>query len=191
MMPVAILAGGRGTRIAALAGDLPKALIPLAGRPFVDHQLEWLAASGVTDVVICVGYGADRIRAAVGDGAAWNLRVRYSDDGDTALGTGGAIAHALPLLGETFLVVYGDALLQCSPRDVADAIEDSDDAVMTVYRNEDAILPSNVRLADGRVAAYDKNAPLGSMTHIDYGINAFRSTIFDAYVPHSANFDLS
>jgi NDP-sugar pyrophosphorylase family protein len=191
VLPVAILAGGRGTRIAALAGDLPKALVPLDGRPFLDHQLRWLEASGVTNVVLCVGYGAERIERAIGDGARWGLRVAYSHDGTQARGTGGAIVGALPLLGDRFLVVYGDALLQCSPRDVADALGAADDGVMTVYRNEDAILPSNVRLEGDRVAAYDKHAPLGTMTHIDYGINAFRRNLFEGYPPATDAFDLS
>jgi MurNAc alpha-1-phosphate uridylyltransferase len=190
MLPVAILCGGKGTRIASVAGSGPKALVPVAGRPFLGLQLEWLARDGVRDVVLCVGYRADAIEAFAGDGAAWNLRVRYSADGPQQLGTGGALQRALPLLGDAFLTLYGDALLQCSPQRVTDALEAADDGVMTVYENRDRWLPSNVAVTGDRVSAYDKKAPPRSMTYIDYGLNAFRARAFDEFDTGAA-FDLA
>jgi len=181
VLPVAILAGGKGTRIAAIAGDRPKALLPVAGRPFLDFQLRWLAADGVRDVVMCVGYGAADIRAFAGDGARWGMRIAYSDDGDVPLGTGGALKRALPLLGDAFLTVYGDALLQCPPQRVAAALGPADDGVMTVFENRDRWLRSNVAVAGDRVVAYDKEAAPGKMTYIDYGINAFRTRAFEGF----------
>jgi NDP-sugar pyrophosphorylase family protein len=181
VLPVAILAGGKGTRIAALAGDRPKALLPVAGQPFLDHQLRWLAHDGAHAVVLCVGYGAADIRAFAGDGARWGLRIAYSDDGELPLGTGGALKRALPLLGESFLTVYGDALLQCPPHRVAAALRPADDGVMTVFENRDRWLRSNVAIAGDHVVAYDKEAVPGKMTYIDYGINAFRARAFDGF----------
>lgn len=179
-MPVAVLCGGKGTRIAAIAGDLPKALVPVDGVPFLDHQLRWLHRCGARDVVLLTGYRAERIRAFAGDGERYGLRIRYSDDGEAPRGTAGALARALPLLDETFVCVYGDALLQCNPLEVGAALGPSDDGVMSVFRNEDRWVPSNVRIAGDRVAEYDKKAPPGTMTHIDYGINAFRAASFSA-----------
>ena len=173
MLPVAILCGGKGTRIAAVAGDLPKALVPVAGEPFLAHQLRWLHDAGATDVVLLTGYRGDRIRAFAGDGAAFGLRIAYSDDAGVPRGTAGAIVRAIPLLGEAFLTVYGDAILSADPAHVEDALRAPYDGVMTVFRNEDRWQRSNVRTAGERVAAYDKHAPPGTMTHIDYGINAF------------------
>jgi len=192
MLPVAIIAGGKGTRIASIAGDLPKALVPVAGRPFLDHQLRWLAREGTTDVVLCVGHGAATIRAFAGDGAAWGVRLRYSDDGEALRGTGGALLNALPLLGDAFVTVYGDALLRASPHAVACALEPGDDGVMMVLKNADRWLPSNVNVDASceHVLAYDKQAPPGSMLYIDYGLNAFRARAFAAFAGRST-FDLS
>jgi NDP-sugar pyrophosphorylase family protein len=190
VLPVAILCGGKGTRIAEIAGALPKAMVPLAGEPFLSHQLRWLREAGTTDIVLLTGFRGDRIREFAGDGAAFGLRVRYSDDGGTARGTAGAIARALPLLGGAFLTVYGDALLQADPGAVAAALVDPYEGVMSVYRNEGRWLPSNVRVDGDRVAAYDKRAVAGEMTHIDYGINAFRADAF-ADVPTDRAVDLA
>lgn len=189
MIPVAILCGGKGTRVAALAGDLPKALLPVSGVPFLEHQLRWLQRSGAGDVVLLTGYRGDRIREFAGDGARFGLRIAYSDDDGRARGTGGAIIRALPLLGDAFLTVYGDALLAASPAAAADALRAPYEGVMTVFPNHDRWERSNVRLIGERVAVYDKQAPVGSMTHIDYGLNAFRSAAFAGF-PADAPVDL-
>jgi NDP-sugar pyrophosphorylase family protein len=189
MIPVAILCGGKGTRIAALSGELPKALLPVADVPFLEHQLRWLARSGATDVVLLTGYRGERIRAFAGDGERFGLRVAYSDDDDRPRGTGGAVIRALPLLGDAFLTVYGDALLAASPAAAAAALRAPYEGVMTVYPNHDRWERSNVRVAGERVAVYDKQAQMGTMTHIDYGLNAFRSAAFAGF-PTDAPVDL-
>ncbi len=181
MIPVAILCGGKGTRVAALSGDLPKALLPVGGVPFLEHQLGWLRRAGATNVVLLTGYRAERIAEFAGDGERFGLRIAYSDDGGAPRGTGGALIRALPLLGDAFLTVYGDALPAAAPADAAGALRAPYEGVMTVYPNHDRWERSNVRLLGERVAAYDKHAPAGTMTHIDYGLNAFRSTAFAGF----------
>jgi MurNAc alpha-1-phosphate uridylyltransferase len=111
---------GRRAGHAPVADDqtLPKALIPINGRPFADYQLTWLSRQGITDVVYCIGYLGAQIRAAIGDGSRFGLAVRYADEGDDLKGTGGALRGALDagLLAETFFVLYGDFFLPCSSR---------------------------------------------------------------------------
>jgi NDP-sugar pyrophosphorylase family protein len=175
---VAILCGGKGTRVAEIAGNLPKALIPVVGEPFLAHQLRWLARQGIAEVVLLTGYRADAIRDYAGDGRAFGLRVRYSEDGAEPRGTAGAIRRALPVLGERFLTVYGDALLHADLQAVGAALVPPYEGVMTVFRNEDRGLRSNVAVDGEHVRAYDKEAATGTMTHIDYGINAFRADVF-------------
>ena len=112
MHQVVVLAGGLGTRVAHLTGpDVPKALLPLDGRPFVDYKLAMLAAQGVTDVVLLVGHGAGPLRDHVGDGGDLGLRVTFVDDGPGLRGTAGAIATASDRLDDVFWVTYGDTLL--------------------------------------------------------------------------------
>jgi MurNAc alpha-1-phosphate uridylyltransferase len=179
MLPIAILCGGKGTRIAAVAGDVPKALVPVAGAPFIDHQLRWLCGAGAREVVLLIGYRGELIREHVGDGSAFGLNVRYRADGPAPRGTAGALKDARGDLGSAFLTVYGDSLLLADPGPTGAALRAPYEGVMTVYPNGDRWEPSNARLDGDRVAAYDKQAPPGSMTHIDYGINAFRASVFD------------
>jgi len=104
-----ILAAGRGERLRPLTDHTPKPLLPVRGKPLVEWHLESLARIGVREVVINLSWLGDRIRAALGDGARWSLRIHYSEEGPVPLETGGGIFRALPLLGaEPFLLVNGD-----------------------------------------------------------------------------------
>jgi len=108
-MKLMILAAGRGTRMRPLTDQLPKPLLPVAGQPLLFHHLQRAARAGLREVVINLAYRGGAIREAVGDGQAFGLSVRYSDEGEHALETGGGIARALPLLGpEPFIVLNGD-----------------------------------------------------------------------------------
>src|SRR6266436_4647056 len=127
-MQCVILAGGLATRMRPLTDALPKALLPVAGRPFVDHQLEWLARHAVTNVVLSIGYRGEMLRAHVGDGARHGLRVASG-----AL----RLAHARGVLEEAFLVTYGDSFLPVDFGAVWAAFRNSaKPALMTVFRNE-------------------------------------------------------
>ena len=103
----AILAGGLGTRLRSVLGDLPKALAPVAGRPFLAYQLDWLKAQGICRVILCTGYRHDLIHARFADGAGHGLDIRYSIE-ERPLGTAGALLGARHMLKGTFLVVNGD-----------------------------------------------------------------------------------
>jgi N-acetyl-alpha-D-muramate 1-phosphate uridylyltransferase len=107
-MKAMILAAGRGERLRPLTDRMPKPLVPVAGRPLLFHQLGWLAAAGIHDVVINLHHLGEQIVDAAGDGSAHGVRIRYSHE-TTRLETGGGIVQALPLLGaEPFLIVNGD-----------------------------------------------------------------------------------
>src|SRR3954465_14214787 len=108
---IAILAGGLATRLGELVANTPKALLDVLGRPFLAWQPEMLQRAGLNDVVICAGHQADQIEGWVDANAPSGTRVRISHDGPCALGTGGALRRALPLLTDPFLVIYGDSYL--------------------------------------------------------------------------------
>jgi NDP-sugar pyrophosphorylase family protein len=184
-----VLAGGKGTRIASLAGpDRPKAMLSVAGRPFLDHKLQGLAEQGVREVVLLVGHGADHIRAHVADGSAWGLRVRCVEDGPTLLGTGGAVRAALAALPDAFWVTYGDTYLPIELEPVEAAFRATGRlALMTVLHNEDRVEPSNATIGSGLVIRYAKGE--AGMTHIDYGMLAFHRSAFEPY-PTGEAFDL-
>jgi NDP-sugar pyrophosphorylase family protein len=168
--PVCILAGGLGTRLGERVRDTPKPLLKVAGEPFLVHQLRLLAGHGAREVVLCVGYRGEQIESRIGS-ERLGIRVRYSFDAPGLDGTLGAIRRALPLLGERFLVLYGDTYLRIDYAEVARVWRESDlPAVMTVLHNEGRWDTSNVRYEEGRVLAYDKRAPTPDMRWIDYGL---------------------
>jgi NDP-sugar pyrophosphorylase family protein len=170
--PVAILAGGLATRLKPVTERIPKALVEVAGRPFLEHQVELLKRNGITKLVLCVGHLGHMIREMYGDGSSLNVEILYSEDGERLLGTGGALRKALPLLGESFFVLYGDSYLPISYQPVAQAFIDSGkEGLMTVYQNEGQWDTSNVVYADDHILLYDKHTRDPRMRHIDYGLS--------------------
>lgn len=105
-----IAAGGKGTRLASIAADLPKVLVPVGGKPVLQHQLELAAAAGIREVTIFAGYLADAIRGFVGDGSRFGLRVRTAVESEP-LGNAGALLQSLASLPGHFFVLYGDVML--------------------------------------------------------------------------------
>lgn len=188
-LPVCLLAGGLGTRLGETVRDTPKPLLEVAGEPFLSHQLRLLASYGVERVVLCVGYLGERIEAAIG-AERFGIEIAYSYDAPELDGTLGAIRRAAPLLGERFLILYGDTYLRVDYAGAARAWEESGaPGLMVVLRNEGRWDTSNALYADGRVVAYDKRAPTAEMHWIDYGLGGLEAAALDL-VP-AAESDLS
>lgn len=178
--PVCILAGGLGTRLGERVRDVPKPLLEVAGEPFLIHQLRLLAAYGATEVVMCVGYRGEMIAERIGE-QRFGVRVAYSFDAPGLDGTLGAVRRARSLLGERFLVLYGDSYLRLDYAAAARAWRASElPALMTVLRNEGRWDTSNAIYEHGRVVAYDKHAPTPAMHWIDYGLGGLSARALDA-----------
>jgi NDP-sugar pyrophosphorylase family protein len=168
--PVCILAGGLGTRLGDRVREVPKPLLEVAGEPFLVHQLRLLSEHGASQVVLCVGYLGEQVERAIGN-ERFGIGIGYSYDGPEPLGTLGAIRRAAPLLGERFLVLYGDTYLRIDYRAATGAWEHSGlPAMMTVLRNEGRWDTSNVEFDGQLVTAYDKRTPGPGMHWIDYGL---------------------
>jgi len=178
MLPVAILAGGAASRLRPITATVPKALVEVAGQPFIGHQLNLLHREGVQHIVLCVGHLGEQIEAFVGDGRRFGLQVAYSFDGDILLGTGGALRRALPLLGEAFFVLYGDSYLDVAMKPIELAFRRQNlPALMTVFRNEGQWDNSNVLFDGIRVIRHDKRAPNPQMRYIDYGLGVLTAKV--------------
>jgi N-acetyl-alpha-D-muramate 1-phosphate uridylyltransferase len=191
LIPIAILAGGLATRLRPITETIPKALIEIAGEPFLAHQLRLLRRNGFERVVLCVGYRAGQIRDFAGDGSRFGMEIEYSPDGPNLLGTAGAIRRALPLLGDAFAVVYGDSYLPCDYGAAVEAFRESGKpGLMSVYRNRGLWDASNVEFTGGRIVAYDKVNRTPAMHHIDYGLGAFQRSAFDG-VDQDRPYDLA
>jgi NDP-sugar pyrophosphorylase family protein len=184
MIPIAILAGGLATRLGPLSKRIPKSLVEVAGEPFIFHQLRLLRREGIYRVVLCLGHLADQIETSVGDGSKFGLGIAYSREPRELLGTGGALRNALPLLGDEFLVQYGDSYLDISFEPVVRAFRRSGrQALMTVFRNDRRWATSNVEFVDGEIRDYDKRDPKPAMTFIDYGLGAFKAEALQCLLP--------
>ena len=191
MLPVIILAGGLATRLRPITEKIPKSLVEINGRPFLDWQMRLLAANGIRRAVLSVAYRGEMIEHFLGDSARYGIEVAYSYDGETYLGTAGAIRKALPLLGDSFFTLYGDSYLTVPFTPVEHHfLASGRDALMTVFRNDDLFDTSNVEFADGRILAYDKRALTPAMRHIDYGLGLFRASLFAA-LPEDQPADLA
>ncbi len=190
-LPCAILAGGLGTRLFPVTELIPKALVEVAGVPFISHQLRLLRSRGIENVVLCIGHLGSKIQKYLQRHPEPGMNIAFSMDGPTLLGTAGAILQALPLLGDAFFVVYGDSYLPCDYEAVASAHRQSGkEALMTVFRNEGLWEQSNVEFAHGDILAYDKKDRNERMHHVDYGLGVFRREAFDR-VPSGTVFDLA
>ncbi len=168
-LPVVILAGGLATRLRPLTEKIPKSLVEVAGRPFLEHQIALLRKNGITEIFLCVGYLGAMIEERFGNGQQYGVRIAYSYDGDKLLGTGGAIKKVLPKLSEEFFVLYGDSYLPIDYQAVATHFRASGKpALMTVFRNDDAWDRSNVWFEEGILRLYSKTERHPKMHYIDY-----------------------
>ena len=174
-MQVAILAGGLATRLRPLTEEMPKSLIRIQGRPFLEYQLEFLNRGGVEDIVLCVGYLGEQIERYFGNGNRFGVRIRYSHEGDSLLGTAGALKKSEGLLEDPFFAMYGDSYLLLNFSKVMSFFKSQDKlALMTAYKNYDRYDRSNTSIEGNLVKQYSKRAKAEGMVYIDYGANIFR-----------------
>jgi NDP-sugar pyrophosphorylase family protein len=171
---------------------VPKALLPVAGRPFAEHQVDLIVANDVDDIVFAIGHLGEKIRSALGDGRRWGVRIRYCDEGDDRLGTGGAVRlfAASGLADGVFAVLYGDSYLPIRYPAVWDAYESSGlPALMTVLENHDRWDVSNAAFtAPGRLRYRKGAGGRDGMTHIDYGLSVIsRGVVLERLPRHGAS----
>ena len=176
---------------------IPKALIPVLGRPFADWQLEHLAAQGIERVTYSIGYRGDMLRAHIGEGKRFGLRINWVDEGEHLRGTGGALRLALDegVLEDAFFVLYGDSYLPLSMSQVEEAWRESrQPALMTVLHNEGRWDSSNAIYKAGRVTLYDKSRPQdkqSEMHWIDYGLSVLTRDVIATRVESNGVADLA
>lgn len=179
-----MLAGGLGTRLKSRFGDLPKPLAPLGGRPLLERQLEWLAGHGVRDVVLCTGHGAEQVRATLGDGGRFGVRLRYSTEREP-LGTAGALRLAHGHVAGASLVLNGDTLAPCDPWALERARWESGSlGAVALYRVADARARGRVeRGADGRITRFvEKDDAHRGPAWVNGGLYAFAPRLW-SYIP--------
>lgn len=187
---IAILAGGKATRLYPKTLEIPKSMIEIAGKPFIAHQLELLRRKGLINVVLCLGNLHEEIVNFVGDGERFGLNVKYSFDGDTLSGTGGAILNAFDLLSDPFMIMYGDSFLNIDFINIIEYFKSQPcSGLMTVLKNEDKWDYSNIDFRDGKIVKYEKNTG-GKFSFIDFGLSMLKKSAFRPGLKNTV-FDLS
>jgi NDP-sugar pyrophosphorylase family protein len=186
-MQAVILAGGLGTRLGDRTKTMPKSMVPVAGKPYLEHQVAELRRQGITDIVLLVGHLGEQIDQHFGDGSMYGVRIRYGWE-RTPQGTGGGLREAADLLAETFLLIYGDSYLPIDYREVHATLADDPSAigVAVVYDNsESTTVPNNIGLAaDGTIVRYVKDAiQTPDLRYVEAGVLAFRKSVVELLPP--------
>jgi NDP-sugar pyrophosphorylase family protein len=176
---VAILAGGLGTRLGALARGLPKPMIPVGGRPYLERVVESFARCGLRDVVLLTGYRSDVIEEHFGDGARFGVRIAYSRESEP-IGTGGAVRQARALLGERFILTYGDVLRRF---DYDRFVREHREPCLAIYPRR---THGNVRIDGERVVEFDKHQT--ELPYIDAGFCVMPAEVVD-WLPERGSFE--
>jgi NDP-sugar pyrophosphorylase family protein len=178
-MQAAILAGGKGTRLRPLTYKMPKPMISIHGRPFLEYQLELIAAFGINKVLLLVSYLGEKIEEYFGNGSKLGLQIEYSYE-INLLGTGGALKNAENKLKESFLLINGDTFL---PIDYGKLIEYfyqcGKIGVVTVYTNSDNIVFNNIAVSKSNIIVDYNKHNSKEMTHVDAGASVFSKKVLD------------
>jgi MurNAc alpha-1-phosphate uridylyltransferase len=195
-MQCVVLAGGLGRRMLPDTERLPKCLLPVAGRPFVDWQMAWLAAHGVEHVIMSIGYKGDLVGRHLGNGRQFGLEVSYVDEGDARLGTGGALRLAADtgVVDSSFLVLYGDSYLATDLGEIERAYAtQSAPVLMTVYCDDQGLERPNAVFDGAMVTQYQKGLedPPATMRYVDYGISVWDRRVIESMVPSGTVADLA
>ncbi len=178
-MQAVILTGGKGTRLRPLTYEIPKSMIPIHGRPFLEHLLELVKSFGINEVLLLIGYLGEHIEKHFGDGSKFGLKVEYSHE-QTLLGTGGALKNARCKLTEEFLLLNGDTFLPIDYRELIELFHRYDIiGTVTVFNDPKGIIANNIAVGESNlVIDYSKKDSVG-MTHVDAGVVVLKKGVLD------------
>lgn len=182
-MQTVILAGGLGKRLMPLTKDIPKPMVRVSGKPFLEYQIRWLKSNGIRDILLLTGYQGSKIESYFRDGSSLGVIITYSHE-TSPLGTGGSLKLAEKKLESNFLLVYGDSFLPIDISGLIQCFRDADKAGMiVVYDNQqhDTGVPNNIDLnKEGVVVRYKKDPKEPLFHYADAGISVFKKEVMDS-----------
>jgi N-acetyl-alpha-D-muramate 1-phosphate uridylyltransferase len=188
-MQAVILAGGLGTRLRPLTDEVPKPMVLVKGRPFLEYELLYLSRNDFSTFIICTGYKANIIEDYFGDGSRFGISISYSEDGDKKLGPAGAMKKASELLEQEYMVTYGDSFLRLDYSAFEESFHSKGKlGMMSVLENHNQFGRSDIMVRNGMIAEYDKSRQSPEMNWINYGATMLRKKSLD-FIPESAEFD--
>lgn len=173
-MQIVILCGGLGTRLGEISKKIPKSMVRINNKPFLEYQIKQLKKNGVKDIVLCVGHLSEEIINYFGEGKKLGVKITYSNDGEKQLGPIGALKNAESKLEDIFFTLYGDSYIFVDYNNVYKSfLKKNTLAMMTVYQNRDKYDKSNLVVKKGMVKKYN-NKKTKDMIYIDYGVSIFK-----------------
>src|SRR3990167_10511323 len=188
-MQVVILAGGLGTRLRPLTHTVPKPMVLIKGKPFLEYQLEMLKKNGFEDFILCTGYLGEKIEEYFDNGEKMGMQIKYSKENEP-LGTGGALKNAEKLLENEFVLIYGDSFLPMDYKSlIADFNESKKLAMPVVFKNSPKIVLNNMEVSKtGEVLHYDKKNE-GRSNYVEAGVHILQKDVLN-FVPENSAFSL-
>lgn len=189
-MQIAILAGGLATRLRALTEKIPKSMVKIYDKPFLEYQIDLLKKQGIKNIVLCIGYLGEQIQEHFGDGKRFGVKIQHSHEGERLLDTAGALKNAENLLKDEFFVMYGDSYLFLDFHTIASYFHQFKKlALMVVYKNYNRYDKSNIVIEGNLVKKYSKKVKTKDMVYIDYGASLLRKKVLDS-VPRNTPYSL-
>ena len=187
-MQAVILSGGLGTRLRPLTNRVPKPMVPIRGKPFLEYQLNLLKKNGITEVLLCVGYKWGLIRRYFGDGSKLGMKIAYSVD-KNLLGTGGALKKARDFLNVKFLLLNGDTFLPVDYKEmISDFNKKNKIGLIAVVRNKIKSTTGNVSMGPGGfITGYRRACRYAKFQYLDAGAGVYRREVID-FLPKEKKF---
>lgn len=176
---IVIIAGGQATRLFPVTEKIPKSMVLINNKPFLEYQLELCKKNHIYNVVLCVGHFWKQIEKYFGDGSQFGMKILYSVE-RKKLDTGGALKNAWPHLDDKFFVMYGDSYLDINWSELVNFHKKTGTkGTMTVYKNNWKIEPSKIILdKTGRfIEEFNKDNPRKEMKYTEYGLNILSKDI--------------
>jgi len=190
-MQMVIFCGGLATRLRPLTEKIPKSMVRINGKPFLVYQIEILKKNNVKNVVLCTGFLGEQIKEYFGDGKKFGINIKYSEEKDRLLGTGGALINAEHILKEKFFTMYGDSYLLLDFRDIWRYFDNFKKmGMMVVYKNYNRFDRSNVTIRDNYVTNFYKDRNKRGLVYIDSGASVLRKSVLDL-IPTDTKFSLN
>ena len=192
-MKAVVMAGGEGTRLRPLTSNQPKPMVPIVGKPCMEHILELLRKHGMTDVIVTVAFLPQAIRGYFGDGEAMGLDIEYSVE-ESPLGTAGSVRLASAKLDDTFLVISGDALCDIDLTRLVEVHKEKGAAVTIGLKSVDNPLEFGIVVTDeeGRVERFLEKPSWGQVFSdtINTGIYVLEPEVL-RHIPEDGPYDFS
>jgi N-acetyl-alpha-D-muramate 1-phosphate uridylyltransferase len=183
-----ILAGGLGTRLRPFTEHIPKAMVPVRGKPFLEHQILLLKSQGIEEILLLVGYRGDQIKEFFGDGSKYAIRISYSHE-ETLRGTGGALKLAQPKLQSNFLLLNGDTFLPMKYQSAIDCFLKFRAWGLVVVYKDDGLLPKDNLAVSSEMEVIDSDPKCARLTHINAGVMILSNRVLDM-IPEAQAYSL-